>query len=191
MHDHIFDPLVLGKGSSSNRGWPGSPCEQAAVPGSPRAAPPTADAAAKRVLLVDDNQDALDVLRMILEQVGHVVVTAEDGPSALEALKTFCADVAVVDIGLPVMDGYEVAREMRRARGDRVPGLIALTGYGGDSDRSRTKQAGFAVHLTKPVDTSHLLAAIQHTRRFTAAPAGHCPDRASARSIDPETEAEF
>ena len=181
MHNNIFDSTALGRGGRSTHRPLASTREEADL--SRGTASSSAGAAVKRVLLVDDNRDALDVLCLILEEVGHVVVTADDGLSALEALTTFSADVAVIDIGLPVMDGYELAREMRKGRSDGVPGLIALTGYAEDSDRSRTMEAGFAVHLTKPVDRNHLLAAIQHTRRLTAAPAGDS-------AIDPETDAE-
>ncbi len=72
----------------------------------------------KRVLVVDDNEDALDLLAEVLRDAGHVVMTAKDGPTALEVMKTFHADVAILDIGLPVMDGYELAGRLRAELGE-------------------------------------------------------------------------
>jgi CheY-like chemotaxis protein len=79
-------------------------------------------------------------------------------------MKTFHADVAILDIGLPVMDGYELAGRIRAELGEAGPRLIALTGYGQDSDRARAKAAGFAEHLTKPVDVGCLLGALDAPR---------------------------
>ena len=110
--------------------------------------------------MVDDNEDALDLLAEVLRSAGHVVMTARDGPSALAAMKTFPADVAILDIGLPVMDGYELAGRLRGQCGDAAPRLIALTGYGQESDRNRAREAGFSRHLTKPVDFGRLLASL-------------------------------
>jgi PAS domain S-box-containing protein len=119
--------------------------------------------ASHRVLVVDDNEDILEVLVEFLRSAGHVVASAKDGPTALEILKTFPADVAILDIGLPVMDGYELAGRIRATLGEAGPRLIALTGYGQDSDRARAKEAGFAVHLTKPVDGERLLGVLEAT----------------------------
>jgi signal transduction histidine kinase len=109
----------------------------------------------RRILVVDDNEDAADVLADVLRLAGHEVRVAHDGLRALEAARSFDADLVLLDIGLPVMDGYEVARRMRdgsfRAR------LIAVTGYGQDVHREQSKQAGFDEHLVKPID----LAAIR------------------------------
>ncbi|HTB56740.1 MAG TPA: ATP-binding protein [Polyangia bacterium] len=116
--------------------------------------------ARRRVLVVDDNEDALELLAEVLRDAGHVVATAKDGPTALKVMKTFQADVAILDIGLPVMDGYELAGRLRAELGKELPRLIALTGYGQESDRARAKQAGFAVHLTKPVEGGRLLGAL-------------------------------
>jgi signal transduction histidine kinase len=109
-------------------------------------------AARRRVLIVDDNEDAASSLADALQELGHAVRTAHDGPTALAALETFSPDVAFLDIGLPVMDGYELARRIRvepRHAGIR---LVSVTGYGQPSDRARAKEAGFAIHLVKPVD---------------------------------------
>jgi CheY-like chemotaxis protein/anti-sigma regulatory factor (Ser/Thr protein kinase) len=125
--------------------------------------------ASKRVLVVDDNEDALELLADVLRDAGHIVATAKDGPTALEVMKTFHADVAVLDIGLPVMDGYELAERLRAELGGALPRLIALTGYGRESDRARAREAGFAEHLTKPVDGARLLRALDATPATAAA----------------------
>ena len=106
----------------------------------------------RRVLIVDDNQDAADVLGEALAQGGHVVQVAYDGPTALDVARTFNPQVALLDIGLPVMDGYEVARQLRLLdpAGGRIR-LIAVTGYGQEGDRMRTTEAGFDAHVVKPV----------------------------------------
>jgi PAS domain S-box-containing protein len=151
----------LGKGSVFTVRLPVATEEPAAIEPSPVAnqiaRPP------QRILVVDDNEDILEVLAEFLRSAGHVVATAKDGPTALEVLKTFHADSAIVDIGLPVMNGYELAGRMRAELRDALPRLIALTGYGQDSDRARAKEAGFALHLTKPVDGGRLLGALDAT----------------------------
>jgi signal transduction histidine kinase len=118
--------------------------------------------AQKRVLLVDDNQDAAELLGEVLRSAGHEVAIAHDGPEALGLLRRFHPEVAVLDIGLPVMDGYELARRLRKEPElDRLR-CIAVTGYGQETDRARSRQAGFELHLVKPVDLSALLQALQH-----------------------------
>ncbi len=111
-----------------------------------------------RVLLVDDNADILEILAGALRDLGHEVSTAEDGAAALLLAASTPLDVAVVDIGLPVMDGYELAERLRI----EVPQLtlVALTGYGQPEDRARSKKAGFATHLVKPIDLATLLGAL-------------------------------
>jgi PAS domain S-box-containing protein len=108
-----------------------------------------------RVLLVEDNVDAADALAMLLEVLGHSVEVAHDGPEALEAVQRAHPDVVLVDIGLPSMDGFEVARRLRAAQTGNLL-LVALTGYGRDEDRERTRAAGFDFHLTKPVEKDAL-----------------------------------
>ncbi len=114
----------------------------------------------KRVLLVDDNEDALELTAELLREVGHTVATALEGPSALQLLTDFRAEVAVIDIGLPVMDGYELATQIRARLGPAAPLLIALSGYAQERDRARSSEAGFRLHLVKPVDAEALLEAI-------------------------------
>jgi signal transduction histidine kinase len=121
----------------------------------PRPAAPAARGAfrtdARRVLIVDDNRDAADSLSEGLIACGHVTVVAYDGPAALTAASTFLPQLALLDIGLPAMDGYELARRLR-AEGPADLKLVAITGYGLDSDRERTRAAGFHHHLVKPID---------------------------------------
>jgi DNA-binding response OmpR family regulator len=113
---------------------------------------PSASQSTKRVLIVDDNKDAAESLAMILQMDGSIVQIAENGSQALKDFVQFAPDVVLLDIGLPDLDGYEVARRMREsARVDRVL-LVALTGWGQAEDKRRAIEAGFDEHLTKPVD---------------------------------------
>jgi PAS domain S-box-containing protein len=118
-----------------------------------------------RVLVVDDNSDAATTLMEALAELGYAVEVAHDGPSALEAAVRFRPDIAFVDIGLPVMDGYEVAQRMRgQGDGSGRIALIAVTGYGLDGDRQRSAAAGFQRHLVKPVDLATLEQVIKEVR---------------------------
>jgi PAS domain S-box-containing protein len=111
-----------------------------------------------KILVVDDNEDTARGLAKILGLFGHEVETAFDGPSAVQAARNFEPDVVVLDIGLPGMTGYEVARSLRGEKfGDKLL-VIALSGYGQDEDRRRSHEAGFDYHLVKPVDHTALLA---------------------------------
>jgi PAS domain S-box-containing protein len=123
-------------------GASGKPARQAVVP--------------CRVLIVDDNVDLAASLAFLLRELGCEAETVHDGPSALAAVERLCPDVVLLDIGLPGMDGYEVARRIR-ARGLGVL-LVALTGYGQEKDRERARQAGFDLHLLKPADVLQLQA---------------------------------
>ncbi|HVZ30891.1 MAG TPA: ATP-binding protein, partial [Polyangiaceae bacterium] len=114
----------------------------------------------KRILVVDDNGDARELLAEMLRALGYDVEPAPDGPAALEKLDTFAADVAILDLGLPVMDGFELARRILETRANPRLRLIALTGYGRDSDLARTAATGFHAHLVKPVHVSTLISAI-------------------------------
>ena len=111
-----------------------------------------------RILVVDDNRDAATTLATLLDLHGYVVATAGDGPEAIAAVPSFEPDVAILDIGLPGMDGYELAAQVRSM--PRPPRLLALTGYGSAQDRERALAAGFDEHLVKPVDPDRLLEAI-------------------------------
>jgi CheY-like chemotaxis protein/anti-sigma regulatory factor (Ser/Thr protein kinase) len=115
----------------------------------------------RRVLLVDDNEDARVLLADVLASLGHEVVAVGTGDAALERVRTFTPDVAILDIGLPGMDGYELAAALRSALPDARPRIIALTGYGQPGDRTRSAKAGFHQHLVKPVDLRRLIDAIE------------------------------
>jgi signal transduction histidine kinase/ActR/RegA family two-component response regulator len=125
----------------------------------------------RRVLVVDDNRDAAEMLSEALSLAGHDVHMAHDGPSALEAADQLRPSVVFLDIGLPVMDGYEVARRLRDRRWDDPPTLVAITGYGQPSDRAHASQAGFDRHLVKPVSVDEVLA-LAHSGGAAAQPDG-------------------
>ena len=118
-----------------------------------------------RVLFVDDNLDACSLMQMCLEMAGCVVRTAHDGGEALRAAGQQPFDVAVLDIGLPVLDGYQVAASLSESLGSLRPRLIALTGYNRPEDRGRAKRVGFDAHLAKPVDPETLCATIGEVLR--------------------------
>jgi PAS domain S-box-containing protein len=107
-----------------------------------------------RVLVVDDNVDAAETLSGLLELLGHTVLVANDGAQALRLLPSFRPDLAFLDIGMPGLSGYQVAAAIRRDRQFDQLTLVALTGWGGDNDRAHSLQAGFDLHLTKPVTVS-------------------------------------
>ncbi|HZZ02985.1 CheR family methyltransferase [Paraburkholderia sp.] len=111
----------------------------------------------KRILIIDDNADASEALAMLLANEGHEVETCLDGVSGISAAATFSPDVVLLDIGLPGMDGYEVARTLRESDSSRKTTLVAVTGYGLPSDHLRSAEAGFDHHLTKPVDYEALI----------------------------------
>jgi PAS domain S-box-containing protein len=116
--------------------------------GSPMSTP----SVSRRILVVDDNRDVADSLVMLLECLGAEVRVAYDGPSAVEAVSEFAPEIALVDIGMPGMDGYETARRIRERPQGRELVLIALTGWGQEEDRRRTREVGFDRHLVKPVN---------------------------------------
>ncbi|MCU1282433.1 MAG: histidine kinase, partial [bacterium] len=113
----------------------------------------------RRVLVVDDNEDAAEMLAEMLRAEGHVARVAYDGPAALQLVADgFVPELAILDIGLPVMDGYELATRLKASLPSALPTLVALTGYGQEHDRARSARAGFALHLVKPVVPERLLA---------------------------------
>jgi CheY-like chemotaxis protein len=114
-----------------------------------------------QILIVDDNEDAAELLAALLRKHGHNVVIANDPVKALEAVRANIPDVAFLDIGLPVMDGYELAAHLRTELGQRCPKLIAVTGYGQQKDRERSRLARFALHLVKPVQQTSVLDALK------------------------------
>ncbi len=122
----------------------------------PNAAKDEARPQLRRVLVVDDNQDAADSLGMLLQFLGAEVMVVHDGPSALAAMKSFAPAVVLLDLGMPGMSGLEVARRMREDPDMRGMTLVALTGWGQREDRRRTAEAGFDHHLVKPADLGAL-----------------------------------
>ena len=116
------------------------------------------------VLLVDDNRDIADVLAHVLRGRGHTVEVAYDGPSALEVVGRFRPGIALLDIGLPVMDGFELARRLKKRKGLGELKLLAVSGYGQPSDRQKARKAGFSDLLVKPIDVERLFAIIEHRR---------------------------
>lgn len=129
----------------------------------------------RSLLLVDDNRDAADSMARALRQAGHEVRVAYDGEAALALVSERLPDVAFLDIGLPILDGYELARRLRRLAQGRTLTLVAVTGYGQKADRERSRHAGFDHHLVKPVAVTELLqltarAAPQEIRRSSPAP---------------------
>jgi len=121
---------------------------------------PSVQPRAERVLVVDDNEDAAQLLQDALEHLGYTVAIAHDGPTAVTRAREFEPDVALLDIGLPVMDGYELAQRLRQERGDKPLLLIAVTGYGQEQDRSRSLAVGFKEHIVKPIALDALEAAL-------------------------------
>jgi signal transduction histidine kinase/CheY-like chemotaxis protein len=155
----------LGKGSRFMIRLPVSKV-RARVASLPRG-PKRAESRRERVLVVDDNADAAEMLCEALEALGYRTAVANDGPEALRVLDDMKPDVALLDIGLPVMDGYELAERMQA----QLPGidLVAISGYGQDSDLKRSREAGFRQHLTKPVDLDALarLLEVHRNQRST------------------------
>jgi two-component system, sensor histidine kinase len=128
---------------------PGTPFAAASPPLERRARP-------RRILVIEDNADAREMLRMMLEFAGHTVYDAPDGARGLELVNVVKPEVAIIDIGLPRMDGYEVAKRIREQPYGRSVLLLALTGYGSHEDEKRSSEYGFDHHLVKPVDPSRL-----------------------------------
>jgi len=148
----------LGKGSEFIVRLPVVAVQQPAKTPSPAAPAMPSDVSVvpRRVLVVDDNRDAAESLAVLLRRMGLEVNVAYSGPAALDALVEFDPEVIFLDIGMPVMDGYEAVRRIRDEAGGRDRLIIALTGWGQEDDRRKSREAGFDYHLTKPVDLAHL-----------------------------------
>jgi signal transduction histidine kinase/ActR/RegA family two-component response regulator len=140
----------LGRGCTFTVRVPALPEAPVATSARPGEAPTLQQA--QRVLVVDDNYDAADSLSMLLEALGHQTRTAHSGPEAVVAAEEFLPDLIFLDIGLPGLSGYEVARRLRKRAEIASAMLVALTGWGKEEDRRKALEAGFDVHLTKPVD---------------------------------------
>jgi CheY-like chemotaxis protein len=156
LHHGSLDlrPASSGQGSEVVVRLPLSRGQPAAAqkPAPYRSAPP---GAALRVLVADDNRDAADSLQRILALYGHEVRVAYDGRAAVQLGEEFHPRVAILDIGMPGTNGYDVARALRHRNGAQLT-LVALTGWGQEADRRRASEAGFDHHLTKPVDPKAL-----------------------------------
>jgi len=147
----------LGQGSEFMITLPASTWQELPPVSVPTSHPtPTDGTAGLQILLVDDNEDAAQMLAEMLQSWGHTVRVAYDGPAALRIVANFTPQVAILDIGLPVMDGYELAQLLAQHRELRRTHLVALTGYGQETDRQRSKVAGFNAHMVKPINTSDL-----------------------------------
>jgi two-component system CheB/CheR fusion protein len=118
----------------------------------------------RRLLVVDDNKDAAESMSMLLEMWGHEVAFAYDGPSAIETAEQWQPEAVFLDIGLPGMDGYEVAERLRELPQAKGAVLIAITGYGQEDDRRRSRRAGIDHHLVKPVAPDALRSLIDSLR---------------------------
>ena len=130
----------------------------------------------RRILVIDDNTDILDSMNILLTLSGHSVALAETGTAGVEKAIKDDFDVALVDIGLPEMNGYEVAKKIRENPKCSEMALVALTGYGQEKDKQRALEAGFDEHLTKPVDASVLRDLLNGLERFKKVPTSRAPD---------------
>jgi len=110
----------------------------------------------RRVLVVDDNRDAATSMVALLQAAGHQVREAHDGQEGLRLASEFTPEIGLLDLGMPGMSGFDVARELRRRTAQAPPRIIAVTGWGQESDRRLTREAGFDFHLTKPVNHTEL-----------------------------------
>jgi len=162
----------VGQGSEFEVRLPaqgGAPATSGAS-GAPRSPRAGSAVAPRRLLVVDDNADAANLLTDMLAELGFEVKVALDGISALATAQAYRPDAVLLDIGLPVMDGYEVASCMRRVEGLSSVKLIAVTGWGQETDRRRSVEAGFDEHLVKPVEMEQICEVI---KRLLPVGAGH------------------
>ncbi len=120
------------------------------------------------MLVVEDVPDVAEMLKLLLELWGHEVRVVHDGPATLVAFRIYQPDVVLLDIGLPGMNGYDVAVQLRKQQGSKRPLIVAMTGYGGDEDRRRSAEAGCDDHLTKPPDPDRLQALLTARAASTA-----------------------
>jgi CheY-like chemotaxis protein len=143
-----------GRGSTFTVHIPLAAAEPVPVPevGPAAEAPP----GSLRILVVDDNRDSAESLAVWLQLIGHEVRIAHSGPDALSAAASFAPELALLDIGMPGMNGYDLARSLRGGTGARCPVLVAMTGWGQEEDRRRSREAGFDEHLVKPLDPEKL-----------------------------------
>ena len=139
------------------------------------------------ILIIDDNRDATDSLHALLRDHGFSCASALDGPSGLQSFETFAPDVVLLDIGLPGLDGYAVARRIRSSTDGNRCLIVALTGYGQERDRERSAQAGIDAHLVKPVELDQLLAVIRTTSSFEPKSPRSAPSTSGRAGLDRAT----
>ncbi|HEY5897231.1 MAG TPA: PAS domain S-box protein [Burkholderiales bacterium] len=167
LHDGTLDAHSegVGKGSEFTLRLP-----LAAAAAAADAAPPQEigrPSLARRVLVVDDNVDAADTLHALLKSLGHETLVVHDGVEALKVMPQFQPDIVLLDIGLPGMDGYEVARRLAPFKNARKVKIVAVTGWGQDPDRQRSREAGIDVHLVKPVEPEVLAQVVEERNGAT------------------------
>ncbi|MCY7369961.1 MAG: response regulator, partial [Polaromonas sp.] len=150
----------VGVGAGSGKGYGVGGAASASGADAPDATEPTL-----RILVVDDNHDAADSTAMLLEMLGYQVRTAYDGVSGVQAAAEFLPQVALLDIGMPDMNGYEAAQAIRHLPGGDRMRLVAVTGWGQPEDRVKSAEAGFDRHLVKPVHPPDLLALLEEWAR--------------------------
>jgi CheY-like chemotaxis protein len=131
--------------------------------------------AKRRILIVDDNRDAAEILARLLSYCGHQTRLAFDGEEAVEQASQFAPDVVLLDIGLPKLNGYEACRAILINAKEPKPHVVALTGWGQDDDRARSREAGFHAHLTKPISFEELNALLADLPERCAAGLGGAP----------------
>jgi CheY-like chemotaxis protein len=125
----------------------------AVVADGPRTEAAASGAGRRRILIIDDNADAAESLAMLLRLMGHTTRVAHSGKTGLEAARGYAPEIVFLDIGMPEMNGYEVARRLAAEQRERPATLVAITGWASDEDRQQSRAAGFDFHLTKPVET--------------------------------------
>jgi CheY-like chemotaxis protein len=152
-----------GKGSEFTVRLPAAAELPTTVPKPQKSSMPVVSSTA-RVLIVDDNQDTASGMAKLLKVLGHEAAIANDGPAAIEAAQEFQPSYVLLDIGLPGMDGYQVARRLRQHESCKDSVIIAVSGYGQDEDRRRAKEAGIDHHLVKPIDHNALITLLTGSR---------------------------
>ena len=164
LHGGTLEAMSEGEGKGSEFVLRLPVAEPRIVEPAPVAASKTVKSMPRRVLIVDDNVDAARTMGSLLDAMGHEVKVVHDGMAALEAIKRFPADFVLLDIGMPGLDGYEVARRLCNAHPDRTFCIVAVTGWGQQADRAKARSAGFDLHLSKPVEIEDIERVMQSNR---------------------------
>ena len=151
----------LGRGSEFRVHLPVASVAEEKAPDSPQEAETPAAGRRRRILVVDDNRDAANALQMFLKILKHDTRVAFSGQQAIDVAEDFHPDMILMDIGMPEMDGFEAARRMRERPWSANTQMVALTGWGQDEDRRRSRESGFDHHFTKPLNTDALLSLLE------------------------------